>query len=373
MAVYQRDYGEELNGTCDGSKVYAYSFSYRKARYRESGFTTKREAELAENLKKQEVMFGTKLTRVTGDIRFSALVDLFFENRSARRACTTVASELQKAKRLKKAFGKRNVREISVADVLNYQTRRTKAGRAARTVNLELTLLRCIFRHAIDHEYASENPAKAVKNLRETRTDKKIPTDDEFQRLIVEAEKTPAGRQLTVWMWMAAYCGARPSELFHIEWSDVDWQRNQIFIRPKADNPLKTGRFRVVEIHPNLRPILLRWKQEWDATFARRGTLHDWVFFNPRKPSWRAKSFKRCFETAREKAGLKYVNLYTFRHYFISRAIESGVDIYTVSRWAGHKNTKMIEEVYGHLSPGFRQQQMARVKIGTHSEQIAGA
>ena len=41
----------------------------------------------------------------------------------------------------------------------------------------------------------------------------------------------------------------------------------------------------------------------------------------------------------------------------------SGVDMFTVAKWAGHRTTKMIEEVYGHLSPDYRAAQMRKVDI----------
>jgi hypothetical protein len=41
----------------------------------------------------------------------------------------------------------------------------------------------------------------------------------------------------------------------------------------------------------------------------------------------------------------------------------SGVEMFTVAKWAGHRNTKMIEEVYGHLSPEYRAAQMLKLDI----------
>ena len=46
--------------------------------------------------------------------------------------------------------------------------------------------------------------------------------------------------------------------------------------------------------------------------------------------------------------------------------------MFTVAQWAGHRNTKMIQEVYGHLSPEYRAAQMLKLDIklgnGTESE-----
>ena len=55
------------------------------------------------------------------------------------------------------------------------------------------------------------------------------------------------------------------------------------------------------------------------------------------------------------------------RHYFISNAVMSGVDLLTIAKWVGHSSTKMIEETYGHLSPEYRARQMLKVNVGTVS------
>ena len=63
------------------------------------------------------------------------------------------------------------------------------------------------------------------------------------------------------------------------------------------------------------------------------GTPHQWVFFHPTYPDQRAKSFNGSFDTARRKAGIPKFRPYDLRHYFISKAIMSGVDIFTISKW----------------------------------------
>ena len=38
------------------------------------------------------------------------------------------------------------------------------------------------------------------------------------------------------------------------------------------------------------------------------------------------------------------------------------LDDLTIAKWVGHRNTKMIEEVYGHLQPEFCQDQMNKFR-----------
>ncbi len=68
---------------------------------------------------------------------------------------------------------------------------------------------------------------------------------------------------------------------------------------------------------------------------------------------------------------------HTLRHYFISQAVMSGVELLTIAKWVGHNGTRMIEEVYGHLRPQYRREQMSKVSIivppsgnGTNGERL---
>lgn len=366
MSVYRRDYANEIDRAAHSDGIWAYAFTYRKYRYRRSGFLTKREAEFAEAKAREEAMFQGKLPSAGSDIGFSTLMDQFMSGRHLIRAARTVAGEMQKAKVLKRYFKNSPLSRIGVAKIEKYRDFRVARGKNPRTFNLELILLRCLFKYANKHGFAQTNPAKEVAELTVPKKDKPIPSDQELQKLLEEAEKTPSGRQLVVWIWLSAFTGLRPSESAFLEWADVDFGRSVLFVRPKEGNPLKTGKWRPVEIHPHLLTILGKWKVEWDEVFSKReqGKEHDWVFFNPRKPGWRCDTFRKSFEQACRAATLTGITMYSMRHYFISKAIMSGIDIFTVAKWAGHSSTKMIYDVYGHLSPKYRQEQMAKFDAG---------
>lgn len=373
MSVYRRDYASEFDPADSSGGVWAYAFTYNKYRYRKAGFVTKREAELSEAKAREEAMFQGKLPTLGAVVGFSTLTDQFLSNRHLIRAARTVAGEIQKAKVLKRFFGNSPIARIGIDRIEQFRNQRVQQGMQPRTINLELILLRCLFKYAIDHGYAQINTAKSVKDLRVPKKDKPIPSDQELQTLLEEAEKTPSGRQLVVWIWLSAFTGLRPSESAFLEWKDVDFQRSLLYVRPKEGNPLKTGKWRPVEIHPHLLTILGKWKTEWDEVFAKReqGKEHDWVFFNPRKPGWRCDTFRKSFEQACRATKLNGITMYSMRHFFISKAIMSGIDHVTVAKWAGHSSTKMIMDVYGHLSPQFRQQQMAKFDVGISPNETA--
>jgi integrase len=303
----------------------------------------------------------------------------FLAHRRVVRSEETAIREERRARPILKVFGDRRLTQVTTGEIHEYvERRKTKDGLRNRSINLELTLLRSIFRHAIECGFAAENPAKAVTNLTEQRDEKWIPSEDEIVRFVEEAKKTASAVVLVPWIWFRAYTGTRPKESVFVEWRDIDFKNDRISIRPKNGNQLKKSTVRHVEIHPGLKPILLEWKAKWDEVFAKRherhpeekSPPHDWVFFNPHDQVERAISFTKCFYEARRKARLPKMTSHTLRHYFISQAVMSkDVSFYTIAKWVGHRGTRMIEEVYGHLRKDYRQEQMGKVRIVGASEE----
>jgi integrase len=55
-------------------------------------------------------------------------------------------------------------------------------------------------------------------------------------------------------------------------------------------------------------------------------------------------------QSACKKAGLPEFHHHSLRHFFVSNAIEQGVDFKTIAAWVGHKDGGMlVAKTYGHL------------------------
>ena len=378
MGVLKREYA-------NGSKpVWYYQFRYQKQKFAQAGFATEREAKEAEQKKWNELHSKTLKPIQNDKVSVSQFIDKFLEHRTVTMSGETAFREGKRCVPVLRHLGEKRLNQITIADIREYVAyRKTKDKLCNRSINLELTLLRSLFKFAIECNFANENPAKAVTNMKEHRDEKWISTPEELQRFVDEAGKTTSAVVFVPWIWFRVYTGTRPKESVFVEWQDIDFQNNRISIRPKPGNQLKNATVRYVEIHPELKPILLEWKKTWHETLAKRHERypdepfppHDWVFFNRHNMTQQAQSFNTCFEQARIAANLPELTCHGFRHYFISHAVMSGVNFLTIAKWVGHKNTKMIEEVYGHLRPVFRQEQMNMVSFvaenGTAEQQQA--
>ena len=383
MSVYKRCY--KLKST--GKPAWCYQFRHRGQRYIESGFPTQKAAKEAERVKKSELRCRMNRPVPREDATFDELIPKFLAHRRIYKAEGTVERENRRSRPLSKFFRNKIVAAINTEDIHGYIAhRKNDDGMANRSLNLELTFLRSFFEFAIEGGYAGHNPAKTVKNFRVVTDEHWIPDFDQLQSFVRAAAKTYSGTVLVPWIWFRAYTGTRPKESVFVEWSDLDFQNERISIRPKPGNGLKNGQFRVIEMHPDLKVTLLEWREVWRETMdhwnkrhrrkewerhqangTRMPPPHQWVFYNPCNHDERARSFFKCFYQARDQVGIPNLTSHGLRHFFISHAVMSGVDFLTIAKWVGHSSTKMIEQIYGHLSPGYRQRQMAKVSISSHA------
>lgn len=377
MAVYQREYRSQKTRR----PVWFYQFQWQGKAHKQSGFTTRQAAEAAESERKRKLKKEHRQRRVEErhsvplqKATFREFVPQYLEQRATTHAENTAKREPRRVRPMLEFLGDKLLTDITPADIHAYVAKRkNQDGLAPRTINLELNSLRCLFRYAEELGAAESNPAKKAKNLRESvHVDHWIPTPEELQRFADEAAKTHSGQVLVTWIWFMAYTGTRPAEALFVEWEDIDFEHDRILIRPKPGNPLKNGRARYVEMHAELKAKLLAWQKLWNRVFERRARryptertpLHQWVFYNPRNLPERAKSFLGGFTKARKKSGLPKMTPYTLRHFFISYCVMNGIPMLTIARWVGHSSTKMIEVVYGHLTPDYRAEQMSRFQIG---------
>jgi integrase len=59
---------------------------------------------------------------------------------------------------------------------------------------------------------------------------------------------------------------------------------------------------------------------------------------------------KNAIQNACVKAKLPHFSHHTMRHYFVSNAIEAGIDFKTIAAWVGHKDGGvLVAKTYGHL------------------------
>jgi len=247
---------------------------------------------------------------------------------------------------------------ISTAQVIGFRTERLSRGLSGRTVNLAVTVLNNLLNHAQDLELIQSLPTEGMKPIRWKPKKRPLFTVDDINRLCTAAIGAGRnGQMLSDYLRLMACCGSRRDETLRLRWSDVDWQRRQLWVG--ADGLAKNHEARVVDFNSALRAHL-------EAMHSRREQNSVYLFPAPRRGTddRPARNLKESLRKIRDQAGCPGFGFHDCRHHFISYAVMSGIDYLTIARWVGHKDGGvLIGRVYGHLTDIHARKQAQLVEV----------
>lgn len=201
----------------------------------------------------------------------------------------------------------------------------SSGGRNPKHKNLRTVILD-IQKHGIP----VENPYRFFKmpnsEIKEVYLDK-----NELHRLISYTDRFPADskeyRILKMYQF-SCFCGLRLSDVMDLEWRHVDFQNNlirKVMIKTKAEV--------ITPLFPMASALLLE-KMRNESVQER-----DKVFTSYAEPT-----INQTLRKHTKLAGIdKHVTYHTSRHTFATLLVIDGVDIYTISKYLGHKSVNMTQ------------------------------
>lgn len=235
-------------------------------------------------------------------------------------------------KYIKPFFGKKEPKKVAPLDVDRLRLNALK-GKSPQTQKLVLALLRRIAnfgaRKSLCQPLSFQIEMPKVDNIKTEDL-----TPDQLKELlkVIEADTHPQAGNL---MLMALYTGMRRSELFRLQWEEVDFQRGFInILHPKG------GKSQPIPLNESTRELLKSIKKEKGSPFV----------FPGRKGGQRT-DIHRYVNTIRDAAGLPkdFRSLHGLRHVYASMLASSGeVDLYTLQKLLTHKSPEMTQR-YAHL------------------------
>jgi len=210
--------------------------------------------------------------------------------------------------------------------------------RSERKVDMEMSVLRRMFKKAYLWEWIEKNPFDRGEGLFYKKCGKRdrALTPDEMKKLIEAA--SPNFKPILL---IAILTGLRKSDIFNLKWEDIDLDKGRISIVEQ-----KTGKTRIIPLGQDMINLLLKLPVNERYVFPGKngGPLTD---------------IKHPFETALRKSGIdpgegyKKVVFHTLRHSCVSQLVEMGADSFMVRNYVNHASSQMTEH-YTHLSEDFQ-------------------
>jgi integrase len=299
---------------------------------------------------------------------FSEFAVTYFEHLEAAsdtKRPETVRKERHVTRGWEAHLGGVRVDRITKPMITDYIAKRQAAGTKARTVNLDVIILRNVLNKAIDAGHMKSLPTENLRPLRGATVTRSLFTPQDIDRLCavpfaaayVEGRLAKAGekgrpmrnaRQFADYITLLRYCGSREKETLRLRWADVSFDQKQLTVG--ADALAKNHEARVVDFNSEL-------ERHLQDMFKRRAQDSQWLFPSPQRGDHdaHAKTFRESLRLARAKAELPKFGFHDCRHYFISYAVMSLIDYMTIAKWVGHKDGGvLIGKVYGHLADSHR-------------------
>jgi integrase len=248
-----------------------------------------------------------------------------------------------------RSFADLRIGDVRPRHVLQLITDIRAAGKLAeKTIALALGLVRVMFRDAVIDETIQATPY-VVPRGKLTRAGKTRSPYTPAEVAKLTSDLVPERDR--VWATLALLTGCRCGEVCGLTWGDLNGDPeplNSLTVERQYDGAVtKTGRARVVPVHPILRGALDSWLARWSLHFLRHPTLTDPIVpaldGTPMTKSSAYKGWRRACKAA----GVTNRTVHSTRHTFITLTRRGGADISIVERIT-HNPKGTIIDVYNH-------------------------
>lgn len=124
-------------------------------------------------------------------------------------------------------LGRRQLSDISAADLNRLMAKKMKEGQSQRAVVRMIHLLNKIFRHAVSDGYLRTSPVKDISKpvLTKKRSGRALKPDE------IQAVLALLDEQTSLMVLVAILTGMRQGEEFGLFWEDIDWNEDVIRVR----------------------------------------------------------------------------------------------------------------------------------------------
>jgi integrase len=236
---------------------------------------------------------------------------------------------------------------ITTERIADFASHRQGQGMRVATVNASLRILRRILRVA--EEWGELDRAPKVRML---------PGEHHRERVITPAEEAQyllaAGPLLADIATVLLDTGLRPEECYRLVWDSITWVNGRNGTLIVTHGKTKAAR-RVLPMTPRVRHIL---ETRWNANGR---PAEGYVWSAPTRTGHiEPSSLKKQHGKAVRLSKVRPFVLYSLRHTFLTRLGQSGCDVWTLARIAGHSSIS-ISARYVHPSEDAVLDAMARL------------
>lgn len=226
----------------------------------------------------------------------------------------------------------KNLRMIRTDDV---QAIINRISDKPRTQTVAFIHLNACFTQAFKTGLITHNPCSAVAIKKNKGNKGKALTNEQYIKLInyLKDNEPPITNLVLIYL----FTGMRRSELLNISYSDLDFNKKEIFVHGTkticSDRVVPTSD-KVLSLFPKK-----------DKPFS----------------NWTKNMVDYHFKAITKKLGFKKITIHSLRHTFATRSIELGADMAVVQQWLGHASISLTIDTYTHLDNDFKHEEFNKI------------
>lgn len=331
--------------------------SKKRKRIRKFGFKKKATAIEYENALK----FAYKDNLPAQKITFEALYNLYSDQTIDEHKLSYVKTQETNYKtHIYPYFQDTNVTKITKEDIKDFREYLTNKALSNNTTNKIILLTKQILDVGISKHIINENPAKGLKKLPIEKKQMKFWTPDQFKVFLaaIHEDELP----YAIFYKTAYLTGMRVGELLALNWTDIDFANNYIFVsktynffdgQPNITTPKTKYSNRKIKINPKLAAELQSWKIHQKNLFEKFLIEHSdsTLIFQFRIDYSTKHTFGKKLITICKRTTLDPIRLHDLRHSHVALLIYQKEDYNTIKERLGHSSITTTIDVYGHLFP----------------------
>lgn len=215
-----------------------------------------------------------------------------------------------------------NYKKVRVKDIGNYNSYKNNY----KATNKDLVLFKTIFNIAINFKGLKiENPLKLIKKFPETKG--KYRPINGYEHRIILKNSTIMKKAIIL---ILRHTGARPIEVFNLEWTHLNQYNNEIHIDWEIS---KNNYSRIIPV----KPFLIKWlKKNLDISSNKV------IEFNK-------ESFRIWLSKLTQKWSFYDLTMYDYRRNFIRYQANRNMPLPKLALMTGHRSYEMLARYYGHF------------------------
>lgn len=315
-------------------------------------------------------------------------LDVYFDEweKSRRGTIKDSSIKINRSKynnHIRPVLGKIKVQKIEKRAVVKLQQDLSKKLSASMT-NGVIVLLKTVLNAAVDDEILIKNPAASVKPLR--KDDRPKASETIHRALTREEQQAFMQEAKTEWLYeffcFSLCTGMRLNEITALKWQDIDYINNVIRVNktvswkegggieetlPKSDTSNRD-----IPMNDTIKKILQMQKTKMSMVYgeihARKMDSNIFIGSNGAKAiasSTVSSAIDNVLKRLRQQGiEIERFTHHAFRDTFATRYIEEGGNMQTLQKILGHSSLAMTADLYAHVLPNTKQQEMQQIENG---------